>query len=114
MPEPPARSSTTVLTWLVRAPMARSISSVDAMSLGMLLRFGVSISQARSTLFPISNFADNRPPAVGRSHFNITGRWSDVRPCIVSILLKLSATPLVSAISIVEGLCVTTWENMST
>ncbi|GBP90605.1 hypothetical protein EVAR_86445_1 [Eumeta japonica] len=32
-------SSTTVLTWLVRAPMARSISSVDAMSLGMLLRW---------------------------------------------------------------------------
>ncbi|GBP59316.1 hypothetical protein EVAR_40701_1 [Eumeta japonica] len=29
--------STTVLTWLVRAPMAKSISSVDAMSLGMLL-----------------------------------------------------------------------------
>ncbi|GBP91812.1 hypothetical protein EVAR_56527_1 [Eumeta japonica] len=27
------------LTWLVRAPMARSISSVDAMSLGMLLRW---------------------------------------------------------------------------
>ncbi|GBP70086.1 hypothetical protein EVAR_98917_1 [Eumeta japonica] len=48
-------------------------------------------------------------PPSGGPIFNITGRWSDVRQCIVSILLKLSATPLVSAISIVEGLRVTTW-----
>ncbi|GBP98270.1 hypothetical protein EVAR_98952_1 [Eumeta japonica] len=48
-----------------KSTYGKSISSVDAMSLGMLLRLGVSIS-ARSTLFPISNFTDNRPPAVGR------------------------------------------------
>ncbi|GBP93520.1 hypothetical protein EVAR_98272_1 [Eumeta japonica] len=88
----PPVSSTAVLTWLVRAPMVKSIvcrrdvNAVEVWSVDFLKRGRHS--------FPISNFADgNRPPAVGRSHFNITGQWSDVRPCIVSILLKLSATP---------------------
>ncbi|GBP00169.1 hypothetical protein EVAR_62498_1 [Eumeta japonica] len=66
---------TTVLTWLVRAPIAWSICSVVLMSSGILLSGGCRFFERGRHFLPVGDFdSGDRPPAVGRTHFNNTGR----------------------------------------